>query len=350
MRIVKSKLLFSGLLLFLGGIAAFAGADGPVATGSNPSSSAPADPFAQQPKPPAAEAEKLKGLVPPFTLTALRARHYTSGKINNEQMLNLPDGIEGRIISYTSDGLKLYARFETALGTRDAGVRLPVLVLLHNKTNKSSYSTLNSFRNASDFFARHGFVVLVPDFRGYGDSEQGAKTIGLQIFNAIDALNLISGVNQISEALPSNISILGDGSGGFAALYALEANPNTIKRAILWGPRSVYFPEGIIKVARESGGAKAGQDLIVKIKKLIPQQQWPLVDPIRYLHDIKAPLIIQHGTANEAVPYSDSLDFVRNLDKAGVNYVLYSYDKDDSKFTKSLQTVLERALMFLRSS
>ena len=73
---------------------------------------------------------------------------------------------------------------------------------------------------------------------------------------------------------------------------------------------------------------------------------WASIDPMTYIKDITAPVLIQHGTLDEEVPYvlSQKLDLA--LKNAGKNVRFYSYEGDDHNLVNNVNTALQRSVDF----
>lgn len=285
-----------------------------------------------------------RGLRPPFTIAHLRARSYSAGAIGNVRPLSLPQGLEGRIISYTSDGLALRALIEAPAGTRASGKKLPVLMLAHGYIDPKVYKTGVHYRRVSDRFARAGYLVIMPDFRGHDRSEAGSPVYGMQYFYAIDLLNLLAGVSQIPEADTSHMELWGHSNGGLVSLYVLEVTQR-FQKASLWAPTSNPFPSMIYFISKK-GGQEAGQRYIAHIESVVPKSQWPQIDAVQHLSYIKTPLLLQHGTGDESVPYNWSLRLIEGFKKAGISYKFYSYPNDNHNLTHNNSAAFAHDISF----
>ncbi len=160
---------------------------------------------------------------------------------------------ESFLLSYRSDGLRLYTRVDVPAGPPPAG-GYPVVVFAHGWVGIDSAPTFHfSFTPKSmyaewiDAFAQAGYVVLTPGYRGHGASG-GAPADGLSdmadwdnatyvspALYAIDVLNLLEGLPNLRAAdwarqkttAPRldlmRVNLFGHSQGGDVALMVLAA-------------------------------------------------------------------------------------------------------------------------------
>jgi fermentation-respiration switch protein FrsA (DUF1100 family) len=75
-------------------------------------------------------------------------------------------------------------------------------------------------------------------------------------------------------------------------------------------------------------------------------QFWASIDPMTYIKDITAPIQVQHGTADEEVPYVLSEKLDKALKNAGKTVKFYSYTGDDHNLSNNLTVALQRSVDF----
>jgi dipeptidyl aminopeptidase/acylaminoacyl peptidase len=224
----------------------------------------------------------------------------------------------------------------------------PVIILNHGYIHPQKYSTLNSYKYIADYFAANGFLVLKPDYRGHARSEAGVELHGLErLAYPIDVLALLSLVPEIAEADPENIFMYGHSMGGQITLTILEVS-NKIKAASLWTPVSERFPESSLYFIRRRD-SKLAEERLKIYKNIFGEDNFTIFSPSAYTHLIQAPLIIHHGTKDESVPYSWTINLLKNLDKNNVDYIFHSYENENHNLSNySFYTVLKRDVEFFK--
>lgn len=157
------------------------------------------------------------------------------------------------LASYRSDGLRLYTRIDVPTTPPPPG-GYPVIVFMHGwvgyeaaKEFHFSYTPASMYAEMIDAYAKAGFVVITPGYRGHG-TVNGVVAGGRAsmaawdnathlspVLYAIDALNLIEGLNSLERVdwrqwgsktskLRLNLrrlSIAGHSQGGDVALIVL---------------------------------------------------------------------------------------------------------------------------------
>ncbi len=276
-------------------------------------------------KPAAASAAPSSTPAPAFnalSIEALRGRTYAPSTMIVEKKVADEGLFRTAIVSYESDALVLFALAKTPAGPAPAG-GFPVVIVSHGAQSAGGYSTLEYMKGATDYFASRGFIVLKPDYRGYGESatrEGGWARIGTY---AVDLLHLIAAVPTMRDADARNVFVLGQGMGGDVALRALEAT-DRVRAASLWAPVAAPMPLGLVYYSRARREAVEG-----RIRSLYGEAELPKLSTVDNLAFLSAPLSIHHGTEDALVPYEWSVDLAGRLEKAGVPYRFYSYEGED---------------------
>ena len=174
-----------------------------------------------------------------LAIDALRARSYGS-RIKIERQ-SAPDENEPSIVSYSSDGLRVYSRVDIpALPVPKEG--FPVVVFVHGWIGIERAPTSDFYiggeGNYQDMIASYtegGFVVFTPGWRGHG-TVNGKSADGIEfmeawdngsyispVFYAIDVINLLDSLPTFdgSDLNLENVNLVAHSQGGDVALIAL---------------------------------------------------------------------------------------------------------------------------------
>lgn len=300
---------------------------------------------AKKPPSPAAGSSPAAAQAPafnPLSIEALRGRKYIPSTIIVERKVTDEGPVRVSIVSYESDLLVLFALMKTPAGPPPPG-GFPVVIVAHGAQTPQGYSTLQYMQTATDYFASRGFLVLKPDYRGYGDSasrEAGWARIG---YYAVDLLHLIAAVPTLRGADARNIFVLGQGMGGDVAMRALEAT-DRVRAASLWAPVAAPMPLGLVYYTRSRREAAEG-----RIRTQYGEADMPKMSTVDNLALLSAPLSIHHGTADALVPHEWSVELADRLAKAGLPHSLYSYEGEDHALTREgFRLALARDELFFR--
>ena len=103
----------------------------------------------------------------PHTLSieALRKGNYPGSDIVVEQTLDPGSNYQRQIVSYKSEGLKIYALLTVPNGNPpESG--WPVIIFNHGYIPPAEYRTTERYIAYTDGFSRNEYVLLRPDYRG----------------------------------------------------------------------------------------------------------------------------------------------------------------------------------------
>jgi len=294
----------------------------------------------------------------PLSVEYMRKQEYPGSDIVIEQ--TLPDGSNYKryIASYKSDGLKIYALLTVPTGTKPT-TGFPVVIFNHGYIPPEQYRTTEKYIAYTDAFSRNGYIVFKSDYRGHGNSEGQADYPEYSPSYTIDVLNAISSIKKYKDADPNKIGMWGHSMGGTVTLRSLVVSKD-IKVADIWA--------GVVGTYKDLSENRHGSSSFARPspnpgeptrrpngRTLLTQQHgdiaanpkfWASIDPMTYMQDITAPIQIQHGTADEEVPYILSTKLDAALKSAGKVVEFYSYEGDNHNLSNNLNTALERSVAF----
>ena len=305
---------------------------------------------------------------PPLSIDELRAREYAA-RIEPVRPLAGGPGFDARLVSYLSSGLKVHALVATPrTGTPEGG--FPVLVANHGHHPDPPRYGLTAegvdarpgdyYRRIPELYARHGFLVVMPDYRGHSDSEGLEFTEGMleSLYYTEDVLALVSGLQGIPEADPENLFMWGHSMGGEVTLRALLATDG-VRGASLWSSvggdiwdQSFYYSRYKDHLAPDSSlvPKEVIDGLNRDIAGLGVPFDWRGSEPLRHLQYLSAPIILHHSLEDAGAPYKWSARLAKELYLRSHRYEFYSYPGKDHLFRGvSLEEAAERDAAFFRS-
>ena len=109
-----------------------------------------------------------------LTIAYLRSLTYPGSDIVVEQVLAPGSNYERYLVSYQSEGLKNYAYMTIPSGQKPA-TGWPAIVFNHGYIPPEVYRSTERYVAYVDGFARNGYVVFRPDYRGHASSEGTAR-------------------------------------------------------------------------------------------------------------------------------------------------------------------------------
>ncbi len=292
----------------------------------------------------------------PIQIEAIKARKYTASPVVTEQNLGEQGGYTASIVSYRSDGLKIYALQAVPDGTKPAG-GWPVVVFNHGYINPSQYQTNGAaYRDWVAVIAKAGFVVVKPDYRGNGNSEGVAEGGHFSSVYAYDDLNLIASLKSYNLVNPKRIGLFGHSMGGHVSLRTLVVSKD-IKASVLaagsdssmqdifynWPNSPAPFDQpAIVQTDR--------QNLINKFGT--PQSNptfWNSASAINYVGNISGAVQVDQSVSDSVVPKLFSDHVVDALQKAGKSVEYFTYPGDDHNFSYNRAAFFQHVIAFYQT-
>ena len=248
------------------------------------------------------------------------------------------------------------------------GGDLPLIVMLRGYIDQDKFITGDGTRNASRVFADNGYITIAPDFLGYGGSDEEAGNIFETRFQTYTTvLSLIKTI----KALPNNTSLLqvnkeilnssqlanqlinyspvfiwGHSNGGHVALIILTITGASYPTT-LWAPVTKPFPYSVLYYTDQSAdGGKLIRKELAKFEEGNNVESFSLTN---YLDKINAPIQIQQGNIDDAVPVSWSNSFVNKLKDSEKDITYHTYPNTDHNMRPSWDEVVQRDLEFFKN-
>lgn len=266
-------------------------------------------------------------------IDALRARTYGGGAITIIRTLLVTETFTRSLIAYPSDGLIIYGFMNTPRGPGP----FPVIIMNHGYISPANYQTLTYMTRYANPLAAAGFIVIHPDYRGYGDSDDGPNLF--RTGYAIDVLNLIALAKQLPNADPEAIGLFGHSMGGGISLRVATVSPD-VKAVLVYGSMSGDENANFAKIAEWRGDSNLPE-------LSVPVEAVARISPIHYLANVQAAVSIHHGEADRTVPPEWSADLYARLTALGKEVEYFTYPDQPHTFVDEGHALLiERAIAF----
>ena len=291
----------------------------------------------------------------PMAIEPLRQREYPGSGIVIEQELADGSNYKRYVASYKSDGLKIFGLLTIPKGEIQ-GNGWPAIVFNHGYVQPSQYVTTQKYVEYLDGFARNGYVVFKPDYRGHGNSEGTADGNYFSPGYVVDVLNATSSVQKLPDVNPENIGMWGHSMGGNITMKNLVITDD-IKAAVIWAGVVGSYDDILNNWSRTGQWRQSGehkhqgpnrQNFVEEFGTYSENSEfWNLIDPYTYLEDIDTPIQLHHGTGDTHVPYSFSENFKEALDQKGKTVEFYTYEGADHNLSRSaFGSAMERSVEF----
>lgn len=287
----------------------------------------------------------------PLDVRGMRQRGYPGSDLLIEQTLQPGSNYSRFIVSYQSDGLKIYTLLTVPYGERPS-TGWPVIIFNHGYIPPATYRTTERYVAYVDAFARNGYIVLKPDYRGHGDSE-GSATGGYGTPDyTIDVLNAVGSIQRFPEADPNRIGMWGHSMGGHITLRAMVTTRD-IRAGVIWAGVVASYPDLLTRwwatpPATLSSGARSWRNSFIE-QFGTPEENpefWSSISPITYIGEISGPLQLHHGTSDESVPVLFSELLYQATSAVGVPVEFYTYPGNDHNLSQSFSVAMQRSIEF----
>jgi dipeptidyl aminopeptidase/acylaminoacyl peptidase len=290
-------------------------------------------------------------------IEVMRQVAYPGSELTFEDTLDPGDNYNRHIVSYQSEGNKIYALLTVPWGQVPEG-GWPVIIFNHGYIPPDEYRTTERYVDYVDGFARSGYIVFRSDYRGHGQSEGRSGGAYSSPNYTADVLNGLASVKRLPEANPDQIGMWGHSMGGYITLRAMVVS-GEIKAGVIWagvvasyadlfnywGRRSGEGPTPTPNATRTRGRWR--QSLFDTFGSLEDNPAfWASISSNSYVSDLSGPVQLHHSTTDSTVPVDFSEILYEQIQAVGVPVELYLYEGDNHNLFANFWTAMNRSIAF----
>jgi fermentation-respiration switch protein FrsA (DUF1100 family) len=294
----------------------------------------------------------------PLMIEVMRGGSYPGSELTFEQTLDPGENYDRYIVSYQSEGNKIFALLTVPWGAKPAE-GWPIVVFNHGYIPPREYRTTERYVAYMDGFARNGYIVFRSDYRGHGDSEGRAEGGYGSPAYTVDVLNGLAAVKSYPDADPERIGMWGHSMGGHITLRAMVLS-DEIDAGVIWGGVVASYPDLFERWRRSGDGptpTPAPNPTPVRGRWRLsmydiygsPEENpafWASISANSYLADLSGPLQLHHSTTDEVVPVEFSEILLDQVEAAERPVELFLYEGDDHDITANFWTAMDRSVQF----
>lgn len=275
-----------------------------------------------------------------YTIENLILRSYDSAIVMDEQV---SPGVYK--FHFDSDGKKV-----TGLAhiPNDCVEKCPVIAQFRGYADRNVYYAGYGTEHSAQYFAKNGFISLAPDFLGYGDSASASANLWEERFQTYTtAINLMESIEKWNKTSPGKIGIWGHSNGGQITLTVLEIAGFNYP-TVLWAPVSAPFPYSILYYTDDNDDhGKLLRREVAKFEQDYDAEKYTLVN---YIDRIKAPILLQQGTADDQVPKKWSDNLMKKLKSLEIKVVYEVYPGADHDLGLGWDEAVKKDVDFYREN
>lgn len=276
-----------------------------------------------------------------FFIEVLQSLDRAGKDLKIEKTLAEIEAYTKYMISYKSNGLKISGIMNVPKGDMPKN-GFPVLILNHGLIGKDIYFPGRGSKREQDFFARHGYVVIHPDYRGLGESDPDpAAHHDFYVGYSLDVAHLADAVKQSSFSFlnAKRIGMWGHSMGGGIAARVALLRPE-IRAFVLFAPISADVEDNFYELTKEE------IDWLHKTYGPAGAEVYRRISPITYFSRVSAPVQLHHGAIDQDVPMRFSENMHKTLKDYGKHVEFFMYPNEPHEFIEEWPLAVERALQF----
>jgi len=283
---------------------------------------------------------------------------YPSSALTLVKDMGIDGGVRQQIVRFSvpADGLNEYAML-TLPTTAQPTQGYPVIVLCHGYASPTTYSTTGNYLADMEFYARNGFAVIKPDFRGQGLSiNQGEATSAYYSMDYnTDVMSLISALKDTNYFDKSKINLWGHSMGAYVALRASVVSKDIKNTILLSGPvdtlKELYI--SYVPPSDENNPQALLIRQAIFNKYGTPAEDpdfWNNASPISYLGQTSTFYQIHVGSLDTVVPPKFSADLDSQLTSLHHSHGYYVYADGKHSLAAQRQLIWNRSLALLKAN
>jgi dipeptidyl aminopeptidase/acylaminoacyl peptidase len=235
---------------------------------------------------------------------------------------------QSEVVKWKSkDGTEIEGVLTKPVGYR-AGAKVPFLLNPHGGPTGSS---LNSFSPTVQVLAANGFAVLQPNFRGSTGKGLAFAQANKNTWGKGDYEDCMTGVDAMIAsgiADPDRLGAFGWSYGGYMTFWILTQTDRfkaISPGAGLTNIYSMYSQNDIQRYLRWFYSDKAPWDA---------QELYWDRSPMKYVKNVKTPVMIMHGQVDTRVPIAQAQEFYMALKEMKVPVEFVVYPRENHGFTE----------------
>ncbi|MBI3764593.1 MAG: S9 family peptidase [Chloroflexi bacterium] len=237
---------------------------------------------------------------------------------------------EPEVISWrTASEAQAWGILYRAVGPEAEKSPRPLIVHIHGGPTSEAPLT---WAPQAQYFATRGWRYLFVNYRGgtgFGRAYQDLLSGQWGVVDIQDARTGAEHLISAGLADPQRVVVTGTSAGGYTTLMALTQAPD------FWAAGMSFFGIGNmyeVRIGSHRFEVNYEQGLIGRLPEAGPL--WKERSPLTHVKNVRAPVLLFHGTDDKAVPHQQSVEFAEAVKRIGGIAELVSYEGEGHGFLK----------------
>lgn len=315
--------------------------------------------------------EQRSQYLSPIDINYLRTKTYNAPAPVIEEELSNGSNYKQYIVSYQSDGNKIYGLLTVPTTPMPQG-GYSAIVFNHGYVPPTLYSTTERYIAYVDTLARNGFVVFKIDMRGHGKSQGRAGGSYFSSGYMTDALSALSSLQKLDYVNKDKIGMWGHSMAGNLVLRAMLVS-DQVKAGVIWaGAVYSYEDFGKYRISDNSyrpptttqpptnqtdrpnipdDPNRESSDRVQKLRQNpeeinFNEPFWKAISLTQNLQYLNYPIQLHHAVNDSTVNIGYSRDLAETLKQNNKQYEFYEYaggehDIESPYFDEAMQRTVE---------
>ena len=275
-----------------------------------------------------------------ITIDYLRDLEITGSEITFEEELANGPNYHQDIVSYISEGNRIYGLLTIPFGEPPEG-GFKTIIFNHGYIPPTVYRTTERYLAYVDYLARSGFVVFKIDYRGNGNSQGEPSGTYFSPSYTIDAISALKSLQMLDIIDPQGIGMWGHSMAGNLVLRAMLIEPD-IKAGVIWAG-AVYSYDDFAKYgindtsyrppptpenqAEGFNRQSRSQEIFDTYGRPDTRvDYWKAVSLTENIGFLNNPIQLHHAEDDPVVNIGYSFDLADILQENGKEYEFYTYE------------------------
>lgn len=283
-----------------------------------------------------------------LAIETLRKVSPPGGEFLLDEVLTDGTNYRQQVVSYTSEGLKIYGLLTIPKTPVPEG-GFPSVIFIHGHIPPAQYSTVKSYGTYQPALARAGFVTFKPDLRGHGRSEGSGKAHFSDVFT-LDVLAALAYLKKTPQVNPRRIGYWGHSNGGEIGLRLMVSNQE-IKAYSLWSGVVGSYTDMLETFNPKIRFMRVPNDITEA--RGLPRENptfWTPVEAYNFLNFLRVPVELHHAQGDASVPVELSRSLAAALRAAGKTVTLYESPGDNHNINGHYTQAWDRTINFFREN